>query len=115
MYDFTFNPDNTLLISGNNDGTIGLWNIMNSRLLAKLPAHHDHIDEIVFNENSNHLVSLSSETEEYHQQIKVWDLKLDIEYLLVQGCEWLQDYLKHNPNVSDEDRAVCDDILGSAK
>ena len=37
---------------------------------------------------------------------------LDLDDLLVRGCEWLQDYLR-NPNaiLSAEDRMLCDDIL----
>ena len=35
--------------------------------------------------------------------------------LLLRGCKWLYGYLKNNPNVSDEDRAVCDDILRGAE
>ena len=30
-------------------------------------------------------------------------------------CEWLHGYLKNNPNVSEEDRGICDDILAAAK
>lgn len=41
----------------------------------------------------------------------LWNLDLDD--LLFQGCEWLHGYLKNNPNVSEEDRGVCDDILAA--
>ena len=48
-----------------------------------------------------------------HDTVTLWNLNLDD--LLVRGCEWIQDYL-HNPNanLSDEDRTLCDDILNDA-
>ncbi|MEQ9550573.1 MAG: WD40 repeat domain-containing protein [Coleofasciculus sp. G3-WIS-01] len=45
--------------------------------------------------------------------VKLWDLTLA--NLLVRGCNWLQDYLKTNPNVSESDRTVCDNIERSGK
>lgn len=34
----------------------------------------------------------------------------DLESLLEQACNWLGDYLKTNPNLSESDRTLCDDI-----
>lgn len=39
----------------------------------------------------------------------VWQF-YNLDRLLVQGCDKLRDYLKHNRNVTDSDRAICDDI-----
>jgi len=39
---------------------------------------------------------------------------MNLENLLKRGCKWLSDYLKTNPNISDEERCLCDDILGNA-
>ena len=41
--------------------------------------------------------------------IRSWSLDLD--ELLKLGCEHVNDYLKHNPNVKESDRKLCDDIL----
>ena len=40
---------------------------------------------------------------------------MDLDDLLVRSCKWLHGYLKNNPNVSEEDRGICDDILATAK
>ncbi len=37
-------------------------------------------------------------------------LSLDIDELLVRGCNWARDYLKNNPNVKESDRHLCDDV-----
>ena len=38
--------------------------------------------------------------------IKLWNL--DLENLLDHGCQWLQNYIKYNPNVKNEDRRLYD-------
>ncbi len=40
--------------------------------------------------------------------VTMWNLDLD--YLLGKGCDWVRDYLQHNPNVSESDRHLCDGI-----
>jgi WD40 repeat protein len=40
--------------------------------------------------------------------VKFWSF--DLEALLVRGCNWVEDYLKTNPNVSQSDRTLCDGI-----
>ncbi|MEQ9671954.1 hypothetical protein [Coleofasciculus sp. G2-EDA-02] len=45
--------------------------------------------------------------------VELWDLTL--ESLLLRGCNWLRDYLKTNPNVSESDRTVGDNIERSGK
>ncbi len=39
---------------------------------------------------------------------------LDLDQLLLLGCDWLHDYLKNSPKISDRDRHLCDGI-GSQK
>ena len=40
-------------------------------------------------------------------------LSLDLDGFLVLGCEWLHGYLSNNPDVREEDRKLCDDILST--
>ena len=35
----------------------------------------------------------------------MWNLDLD--NLLMRGCQWLQEYLRTNTNVSEEDKRTC--------
>ncbi|WP_066377988.1 nSTAND1 domain-containing NTPase [Anabaena sp. CA = ATCC 33047] len=35
---------------------------------------------------------------------------LDLDNLLRRGCHWIRDYLRNNPNVSEVDRHLCDDV-----
>ena len=40
--------------------------------------------------------------------IRLWSLDLD--EVMSRGCDWARDYLTNNPNVSKEDRKICDGI-----
>jgi hypothetical protein len=37
-------------------------------------------------------------------------VELDLDDLLVRGCNWVRDYLQTNPNVSESDRSLCDGV-----
>ena len=39
------------------------------------------------------------------QTVILWNL--DFDDLMAKGCAWLQDYLVHNPNATDEERQMC--------
>lgn len=42
----------------------------------------------------------------------LWNLDrlLDLDKLMVYGCNWAHDYLKTNPDVHDSDRHICDRV-----
>ncbi|NES08027.1 MAG: hypothetical protein F6K22_37765, partial [Okeania sp. SIO2F4] len=41
-------------------------------------------------------------------KVILWNLNL--ESLIKLGCEWVGDYLKNNPNVSENDRQLCENF-----
>ena len=48
--------------------------------------------------------------------IKLWELsaftKSDLDELLTDGCFRIKGYLENNPNVSEQDRHLCDQRFG---
>ncbi len=104
VFSISFSSDGTLLASGSHDKTIKLWNVADGSELATLQGHSDVITSVSFSPDGTLLASGSGD-----RTVKLWHLDLDD--LLVRGCEWLHGYLKTNPNVSEADRTVCDDIL----
>ena len=101
-----FSPDGTLLASGNLDNTIKFWSITESK---ESPTFYKY-------SGRGEIVTLSLEREiltsgNGNEAIELKNVNLDLNDLLVRGCEWLQGYLKNNPNVSAADRVVCDEVL----
>lgn len=107
VFSVAFSPDGTLLGSGSIDGTINLWNVKNGRTIYTFQPRH-RVRSIAFHPNGTLLAAGSG----YH--ITCWNLDLDD--LLVRGCDWLKDYLQNpNANVNGKDRVLCDDILKNHK
>ncbi|NER01169.1 MAG: WD40 repeat domain-containing protein [Okeania sp. SIO3C4] len=43
-----------------------------------------------------------------NSNVRLWNL--DLNTLLKQACDWVGDYLSNSPNVSEEDKRLCNDI-----
>jgi tetratricopeptide (TPR) repeat protein len=102
-----FSPDGTLLASGSADHTIKLWNVVSGTELQTLKGYTGDVFSVAFSPNSRQIASGNADG-----TIRIWNLDLD--QLLVLGCEWLQGYLC-NPTVNIRDRdwvqGECKQIL----
>ena len=94
-----FVNDGKNIISASWDGTIKLWNTK-GQLIDSLNGHTLRIEDIAISPDSQILASAS-----HDETIKLWSLNLDD--VLSRGCDWARDYLTNNPNVSEEDRKIC--------
>jgi WD40 repeat protein/uncharacterized caspase-like protein len=97
----TFSSDGQVLASGSADNTIKLWNVNDGTAIATLIGHPGKVNSISFSPDNKVLVSASEDI-----GITVWNLDLD--NLLKQGCDRLHDYLQNNPNVTKEEKHLCD-------
>ncbi len=107
-----FSPDGTLLAAGNKENLISFWKIATGQRVMTFEGHSGVINSLVFSPDGTRLASGSQDA-----TIKIWDMTWNtagLESLLYDGCTWMKNYLQHNPNVSKEDRKVCDDILASS-
>lgn len=103
----TFRADSNIFASasgnGSNkdDGTIKFWSVDGIEIKT-FKTDSPSVSGINFSPDGKMLV-WANQTE-----VIMWNL--DLNYLLSKGCDWVRDYLQHNPNVSESDRHLCDDI-----
>ncbi|MEH2379823.1 MAG: hypothetical protein V7K27_13215 [Nostoc sp.] len=98
----TFSPNGELLAAANWDGTVKLWS-SDGKLIKSLNGHPTSVLSVSFSPDGQTLASASDD-----KTIILWNLNLDD--LLVRGCSWVGDYLKHNRNLEESDRLLCDGI-----
>ncbi|MCV3213318.1 hypothetical protein OGM63_07235 [Plectonema radiosum NIES-515] len=98
----TFSPNGELLASASWDSTVKLWS-HEGKLIKTLNGHTGPVLSVSFSPDGQTLASASGDN-----TIILWNLDLDD--LLLRGCSWMSDYLKHNHNVEERDRHMCDDI-----
>ncbi|MBP5976246.1 PD40 domain-containing protein [Brasilonema sp. CT11] len=107
VYSVSFSPDGKLLASASDNG-IKLWNLEGEEVM-RLTGHSSAVRSIAWSPDGKWLASASNDT-----TVLVWNLELlDLDMVLKRGCEWVHNYLKTNPNVTEEDRHLCDDIKTS--
>ncbi|RMF66348.1 MAG: hypothetical protein D6742_10195, partial [Cyanobacteria bacterium J069] len=95
-------PDGQQVAVGNMDNTVTLWNRASGRLL-KLQGHDSGVRSIAFGPDGKTVVSGGED-----RVAVVWNMDafLDLD-LMRNGCGWLQDYLKTNPDLNEGDRHLC--------
>lgn len=97
-----FSPDGLLVASGSYDHKVKLWS-RSGTLLKTLTGHKDSVMSVSFSPDGKVLASAGRDN-----RVILWNLDLDD--LLVRGCDWVGDYLRTNPNVSDRDRRLCEGV-----
>ncbi|MGV2826881.1 nSTAND1 domain-containing NTPase [Myxosarcina sp. GI1(2024)] len=96
----SFNSAGTILASGSGDRTIKLWDLNNGELIKNLAGHSSQINSLAFSNDDKTIISA-----EEQQGLFWWNLELN--NLLERGCDRLSDYLQNNPNLSQQERQIC--------
>jgi WD40 repeat protein len=94
-----FSPDGKSIVSASEDSTIQFWS-GEGTLLRTFNGHQGSVRSVCFSPNGKILISAGED-----RKIVMWNL--DLENLLMRGCQWLQEYLRTNINVSEEDKRTC--------
>ena len=94
-----FSPDGKSIVSASEDSTVQFWS-GDGTLLRTFNGHQGAVKSVCFSANGKTLMSAGED-----RKIVIWNL--DLENLLMRGCQWLQEYLRTNINVSEEDKRTC--------
>ncbi|NEO67377.1 MAG: WD40 repeat domain-containing protein, partial [Moorea sp. SIO4G2] len=101
-----FLADGQTLVSVSEDGTAKIWNIDGTEI--KTVGGPINGSTLLGVKPGQGIVTRGSHTAMSDLSC---DLTSDLKNLLVKGCYWIRDYLKHNPTLSESDRKLCDGIL----
>ncbi|MBE9215402.1 CHAT domain-containing protein [Plectonema cf. radiosum LEGE 06105] len=99
----SFSLDGKTLASASADKTVKLWDVNSGRELKTLIGHTKYVTSVSLSPDGKTLASASAD-----RTIILWNFDLDD--LLVRGCGLIRNYLPNNPDVSAEDRHLCDNI-----
>lgn len=99
----TFSPDSRILVSSNGK-SITFWDIVNGIEISTLKISDTFVESLDFSPDGSLLASGD-------RQGTIRFCYLDLNTLIIDGCKQLHGYLTTNPNVSNEDRSLCNEIL----
>ncbi|MDF5709483.1 MAG: hypothetical protein PUP90_17925 [Nostoc sp. S4] len=99
----SFSPDGKTIAMGSEDNTMRLWTL-NGQLLQEINEGKGWVRSVSFSPDGKIIATTPDDN-----TVSLWPVK-NLDQLLVQGCNWLHDYLQNNPNLSESDKHLCDDI-----
>jgi WD40 repeat protein/AAA+ ATPase superfamily predicted ATPase len=100
----SFSPDGKLIAAASGGNTVKLWNFDGKKaLLSKTLESSDPVLSVTFSSDSKTLAFANSD-----RTVILWPLEnFELNNIIARSCEWLGDYLQHDPNVAEGDRLLC--------
>ena len=103
----SFSPKGETLASGSDDNSIKLSNVKTGVEIRTLEGYDQGVSSVSFSPDGDTLASGSQD-----KTIKLWNQETDgnFDVLMDQSCDWIENYLQHNPNIRAEDKGLCENI-----
>ncbi|MHC5914697.1 MAG: nSTAND1 domain-containing NTPase [Nostoc sp.] len=101
----SFSPDGQQFVTIGDEGVARLWDLQ-GRQLAVFTTSFKNLKIIgaFFSPNNRQLATLEDDG-----TVKLWQIE-SFEDLIQRGCNWVQDYLKNNPEVEKSNKDLCNGI-----
>jgi WD40 repeat protein len=104
VYSIDFSPDGNYLAAAGFEGDLGVWNLSGQLILERFNGKNGNLDSnghigqiysVRFSPDGTRLITASNDG-----TVRMWKME-SLDSLIIQGCQWLQDYLKNNPQKSE--------------
>ena len=99
----SFSHDGKMLASTSSDKTVKLWDTSTGKEIKTLTGHANWVNGVSFSPDGRMLASASADN-----TVRLW--RLDFDYLLQEGCNFMHEYFKTNPPDNESDRHLCDGV-----
>ena len=97
----SFSPDSKYIATASWDNTARLWDLT-GKLIQEFKGHQGQLWSVSFSPDGKYIATASGDN-----TARLWRIK-SLDEMLVEGCDWLHDYLQNNADESD--RHLCDGI-----
>ncbi|MEB3887191.1 AAA-like domain-containing protein [Lyngbya sp. CCY1209] len=102
VWGVAFSPDRPIVATSSIDETVKLWT-MDGELLTTLKGHTSGIRSLVFRPDGKVLASAGDDKAVYFWNVPEILQLQPLDY----ACDWVGDYLRTNPRVTDWERNLC--------
>ncbi|MEG4406197.1 nSTAND1 domain-containing NTPase [Microcoleus sp. MON2_D5] len=102
----SFSHGGKYIATASGDKTARLWDLT-GKLIQEFKGHQEGVNSVSFSPDGKYIATASSDN-----TARLWQIR-SLDEMLVQGCDWLRDYLQNNADESD--KHLCDEISAQKK
>ncbi|MEG4083766.1 WD40 repeat domain-containing protein, partial [Microcoleus sp. POL10_C6] len=102
----SFSRDGKYIATASWDKTARLWDVT-GKLIQEFKGHQDAVFSVSFSPDGKYIATAS-----WDNTARLWQIR-SLDEMLVQGCDWLHDYLQNNADESE--KHLCDEISAQKK